>query len=862
MGKSGSRKKKPNGSVSVADMPAAKAEPASTKRPDVPTTASTAPPSTEARPASSAPLKMEHLAAVFLRRARELKEEGNRRFQSKDYHGAMENYEQALRLTPRNHPDRAVFHSNRAACLMQMKPVKYEAVVRECSLALEAHPCFGRALFRRARALEALGKPEFALQDVQLLLQTDVNNPDALELARRLRAALRNREENTQEVLSRSRPSSVQVSSPPIHSGTSPAALGASVVNGSPMAGKGPPKLIVKKKGAKPEQPHARVPFSDARQNLMFNQEVRQSCASPSMNNVKDAIEHGCAEHSTIVGGITLPLRSKTAKVEAQKPQIATQPQDARESTSVETTRPGSTGKPSCLKKQASLPVRPLKLIYGHDIRLAKMPFGCKINELRELVRKRFPSSKAVLIKYRDADGDLVTITNTEELRLAEEALEAEIAKKKFSTESSTDAVEAVSAISKPTALSEPLRLHVVEVPFEQEPVLEDEEDDVPVEEEVDNATVVSCSDSSKEIAELNVLSPEKPLKVGTNKKAGSIGNCCEDISDKDDDVNKSKEVEMDDWLVDFAQLFRTHIGVDPDVHIDLHELGMELCAEALEETVTSDDAQPLFEAAACKFQEVAALAFFNWGNVYMCAARKRIPLEGTNGKGEYEKRLQMAYDWAQGQYEQARLKYEEALKVKPDFYEGVLALGQESFESAKLRWSLAIASQVDLTTWDSSETLGLFIKAEERMQIAFGMWEKLEEVRLNEAKAGHRVGQREVSKGHRDAPQELTEAETKEQFLVMRFQINLFWGNILFEHSQVQYKLGLPSWKSLLDAAVKKFELAGASPADIAVVMNNHISNSTCSCEATKPVINSNEREADSKVEETKNIVTYVQNS
>lgn len=860
MGKSGSRKKKPNGFLSVPDMPA-KAEPASTRRPDVATTASTAPPSTEVPPASSAPLKMEHLAAVFLRRARELKEEGNRRFQSKDYHGAMENYEQALRLTPRNHPDRAVFHSNRAACLMQMKPVQYEAVVRECSLALEVHPCFGRALFRRARALEALGKQEFALQDVQLLLQTDVNNPDALELARRLRAALRNREENIQEVVSRSHPSSVQVSSPPVHSGTSPAALGASVVNGSPMAGKGPPKLLVKKKGGKPEQPHGRVPFSDARQNLMFNPEVWQSSASPSMNNVKDAIEHGCAERSTIAGGITLPLQSKTAKVEAQNLQIATQPQDARESTSVETTRPSSTGKPSCLIKKAILPMRPLKLIYGHDIRLAKMPFGCKINELRDLVRKRFPSSKAVLIKYRDVDGDLVTITNTEELRLAEAALEAEIVKK-CPTESSTDAVEAVSAISKSTVLSEPLRLHVVEVPAEQEPVLEDEEDDVPVEEEVDNSTEVSCPDSSKESAEPNVLPPGKVLKVATNRKAGSIGNCCEDISDKDDDDNKSKEVEMDDWLVDFAQLFRTHIGVDPDVHMDLHELGMELCSEALEETVTSDDAQPLFEAAACKFQEVAALAFFNWGNVYMCAARKRIPLEGTNGEGEYEKRLQMAYDWAQGQYEQARLKYEEALKVKPDFYEGVLALGQESFESAKLRWSLAIASQVDLTTWDSSETLGLFSKAEERMQIAFGMWEKLEDVRLNEAKAGHRVVQREVSKGHRDAPQELTEAETKEQFLVMRFQINLFWGNILFEHSQVQYKLGLPSWKMLLDAAVKKFELAGASPADIAVVMNNHISNSTCSCEATKPVLTPSEPEADSKVEETKNIVTQVQNS
>ncbi|MCO5570639.1 hypothetical protein L7F22_024366 [Adiantum nelumboides] len=854
MGKSGSRKKKPNGSPSVADVPA-KTE---TKGPDVPTSTTGAPPTPATT--SSASLKMEHLAAVFLRRARELKEEGNRRFQSKDYHGAMENYEQALRLTPRNHPDRAVFHSNRAACLMQMKPVQYEAVVRECSLALEAHPCFGRALFRRARALEALGKTEFALQDVQLLLQTDGNNPEALELARRLRASLRNREESNHEVLGRTRPSSAAVYSPPVHSGTSPAALGASVVNGSPMSGKGPPKLVVKKKGSKPEQPHTRVPFSDARQNVMFNLEGRPSSASAAMPNVKDAIDHGCSNHPSVAGGITLPLQIKTSKVEAQKMQVAAKPQEIRESASVDATRPYTTGTSSIVVKQANVPLRPLKLVYDHDIRLAKIPLGCKIKELRELVRKRFPSSKAVLIKYRDKDGDLVTITGTEELRLAEAALEADVAKRTCTT-------EVVQASHAPTHLLEPLRLHIVEVPVEQEPVFEDEEDDPPVEEGVECSTEVPHSDSTKEGVELSSLPAETDVMVATNTKTGMQGNCCEESSEKDDEETKSKEIEMDDWLVDFGQLFRTHIGVDADVHIDLHELGMELCAEALEETVTSEDAQPLFEAAACKCQEVAALAFFNWGNVYMCAARKRIPLEGTNGEGEFQERLKMAYDWAQDQYEQARLKYEEALKVKPDFYEGVLALGQESFESGKLRWSLAIASQVDLTSWDSSETLGLFSKAEERMQIAFGMWEKLEEVRLTEAKAGHRVVQREVAKSHRNAPQELSEAETKEQFLVMRFQINLFWGNILFEHSQVQYKLGLPSWKMLLDAAVKKFELAGASPADIAVVINNHISNSTCSCEATKPVVTSFTEvtsviEADSKVEDTKDVATELQDT
>ena len=90
-------------------------------------------------------------SSIFLKRANELKEEGNKRFQAKDYVGALEQYENALKLTPKIHPDRAVFHSNRAACLMQMKPIDYETVIAECSMALQVQPRFARALLRRAR---------------------------------------------------------------------------------------------------------------------------------------------------------------------------------------------------------------------------------------------------------------------------------------------------------------------------------------------------------------------------------------------------------------------------------------------------------------------------------------------------------------------------------------------------------------------------------------------------------------------------------------------------------------------------------------------------------------------------------------
>ncbi|PQQ21146.1 uncharacterized protein Pyn_04469 [Prunus yedoensis var. nudiflora] len=163
-------------------------------------------------------------SSVFLKRAQELKEEGNKRFQSKDYVGALEQYDNALKLTPKIHPDRAVFHSNRAACLMQMKPIDYEIVVAECTMALQVQPRYVRALLRRARAFEAIGNYEMAMQDVQVLLGADPNHQDALEIAQRLRTALGPRQEAQQDLQSR----------------PSPAALGASAVRGAPIAGLGP----------------------------------------------------------------------------------------------------------------------------------------------------------------------------------------------------------------------------------------------------------------------------------------------------------------------------------------------------------------------------------------------------------------------------------------------------------------------------------------------------------------------------------------------------------------------------------------------------------------------------------------------
>lgn len=75
------------------------------------------------------------------------------------------------------------------------------------------------------------------------------------------------------------------------------------------------------------------------------------------------------------------------------------------------------------------------------------------------------------------------------------------------------------------------------------------------------------------------------------------------------------------------------------------------------------------------------------------------------------------------------------------------------------------------------------------------------------------------------DGQGELSGEEAAEQAAVMRSQIHLFWGNLLFERSQVEFKLGIGDWKQTFDGAVERFKLAGASEADISVVLKNHSS-------------------------------------
>lgn len=724
-------------------------------------------------------------------RAKELKEEGNRRFQKKEYASAMDQYELALKLTPPDHPDRAIFHSNRAACLMQMKPLQYDAAIGECSLALQAHPGFPRALLRRARAFEATGKLDLALQDVEILLQADVSHPDAFEMAKRIRLSIANGGDEAQQG-DRGRPST-PVAPPPVNlcaSATTNELSGDSRALPSDtrsvcMEGEDFSTLKEDDDGAVltpcPSSRHMQSPSCP----FSHQTRTRLSAMSPT----------------TPSGEVSSEAPPTFDSSDSSKPPPQTPPGDVCKPISLKNVLHQDSVQILQFDEPTASHMRPVKLIYDHDIRLAEMPVHCKFGDLRKLVRERFPSSKAILIKYKDADGDLVTITCTHDLRLAEAAAAIDAASRSFRMGSmgvGPQDQHNCSAIGLPVVPStlDQLRLHVVEVSADQEP-------------------------SDKEAA----ASLDGEVSTSARGNMGNTESLDSRVTDGKTET-KPKEV-FDQWLRDFAQLFRAHLGIDPNGHIDLHDQGMELCAEALEETASTEEAHKLFDLAASKFQEMAALGFLNWGNVYMCAARKQLPHDSNDGELDFCDKLQAAFDWAQTQYALAEEKFEQSLQAKPGVSEALLSLSQKDFESAKLHWSLVIAKQTDLSTWDSSEMLMLFCKAEETIQRAAEMLEKQEGF----------VGDAKLSAGVKTELEDADKTQSREdvhkklsmfeQDIGLKTQVFLFWGNILYEHSQVEFRLGLPSWKKNLDAAVQRFEVAGASSLDITAAIEKHLSSS-----------------------------------
>ncbi|KAI3446839.1 hypothetical protein Pfo_003504 [Paulownia fortunei] len=656
------------------------------------------------RASGNSPRAYDQDTAIFMSMSHELKDEGNRLFQKRDYEGALLKYEKAIKLLPRNHIDVSYLRSNMAECYMQLGISEYPRAIHECNLALEVTPKYSKALLKRARCYEALNRLDLALRDVGTVLKMEQNNLMANEIEERLKKTFERQGSRFNEI--------------PIDLVPLPEYI-------EPLA-----------------SPESKGPKEKAKEKKSNNlEEKKVDGRTEEYNGEKESYEN-----------------ETKGKIEERKADVGVlmrMPEDQIEEKNTEDKLVVEEIISTGMEEE---PRKTVKLVFGEDIRWAQIPLNCNILKLREIISERFPSSKAVLVKYKDEEGDLVTITTTEELRWAEASAERGSVK-----------------------------LYIVAVNPDQDPFFQKvKKDKLDMKDITENGHVVK------------------------RKEVNTVSTC------------------ISDWIIQFAQFFKNYVGFDIDAYIDLHEVGMKLCSEAMEETVTSEEAQDLFSIAADKFQEMAALALFNCGNVHMSRARRRVYFTEESSRESVLEQVKCAYDWAQEEFMKAGERYEEALKIKPNFCEAVLALGQQQFEQAKLSWYYAVSTEVDLELWPSGEVLLLYNDAEENMERGMQMWEDQEEQRLSELFKQNKIETLLQKMKLDNLFKHISAEEAEEQASNIRSQIYVLWGTMLYERSIMEFKLGLPVWQECLEVAVEKFELAGASTTDIAVMIKNHCSNET----------------------------------
>ncbi|KAG6389807.1 hypothetical protein SASPL_151281 [Salvia splendens] len=685
---------------------------------------------------------------MFILMSQELKEEGNRLFQKRDYEGAMLSYEKGIKLLPRNHIDVAYLRSNMAACYMQLGISEYPRAIHECNLALEVSPRYSKALLKRARCYEGLNKFDLARRDVGAVLKMEPNNLMAIEISERVEMAFQSLGGSRELEL----PVDLVV---PLPEYLEPAPLAQTKARKKKSGN----VKVERINGNAEENVEEKIVNGNGENDVIGNVEE-----SVKEKKVDGNVEGNAKEEKATgnVGGSKDATKTRKEKKTKRKVREKRVDVDVVMSKADDPTEERKTEDKSVVVEEEKYtngaedePMRTVKLVFGEDIRWAQIPLNCDVLQLREVIVDRFPSSKDVLVKYRDQEGDLVTITSTEELRLAEAS-----------------------------TINGSVKLYIVEVNPDQDPLLKG-----------------FRRDESTDTLDMK--------NVTENRKGVRTESAC-----------------ISDWIIQFAQLFKDHVGFDVETYLDLHQVGMKLYSDAMEETVTSEEAQDLFSGAADKFQEMAALALFNWGNVHMSRARKRVYLKEDASKERVLTQVKSAYDWAQMEYVKAGKRYEEALKIKPNFYEAVLALGQQEFELAKLSWYFAVGTGVNLESWPSSEVLQLYNRAEDDMEKGMQMWE--EEQQVNESSQPNKTEIQLQNMKLNNLFEHMSADEAAEQASNIRAQIHILWGTILYERSIMEFKLGLPVWHECLEVAVEKFELAGAAPTDIAVMIKNHCSNGT----------------------------------
>jgi tetratricopeptide (TPR) repeat protein len=282
------------------------------------------------------------------------------------------------------------------------------------------------------------------------------------------------------------------------------------------------------------------------------------------------------------------------------------------------------------------------KCTLGDETRLLHIGPSVSYAEMLEGVRAKFPDAPPFALKFLDREGDLVTVTSRQDLQRAmQEAIAA--------SQSSPHGPRLSNTLP-------PIRLQLVPVASEA--------DVPPPPPEEQQQLVQFIQKQAKLLEQARAIEAQQRATAAKEQQPAA----------------QPEMVEIDQWIVDFAHLFRDSTGLDFDRHVELHNLGFDKIQEAMDSSLRSDKALPLLDAAADKFAEVTISGLLQWGHTFTMVARKHLDDAAADGKP-----ISDVQDVVEEQWAKAEAKYNEALAVKGEHVDALQYLGSLEMERAKL---------------------------------------------------------------------------------------------------------------------------------------------------------------------------------
>uniref|UniRef100_A0A7S0V5M7 PB1 domain-containing protein n=1 Tax=Polytomella parva TaxID=51329 RepID=A0A7S0V5M7_9CHLO len=426
-----------------------------------------------------------------------------------------------------------------------------------------------------------------------------------------------------------------------------------------------------------------------------------------------------------------------------------------------------------------------VKVTCDNDTKLIYLPMNGTYADLLALTKAKFPAAGFRMLKYFDKDGDVVAITNTQDLLTAFQDVYS-IFMKQYGRNAQT----AASRMGLP-----PLRLVFVPVPFEA---------DVPLGE------LASSSSSSAAAA-------------------------------------TAAEGVKDSWIYDFANLFASVTGLHPDAHVDLHTMGWEAVQKGLDTAIHHEEAEGLLLRAADHFRDMACLGLNNLATVHQLLANRFLDNSSKAGKKveEVADQANVSYDRAQKHFNEAlalnarhfdsviglsqlmfeRCKVDAGLLVpdikKPEEEAGS-GEGEDSASasaSSEEKMTAAVAAaQKDalalLTADRVAKSKALFTQALELADQAMAIG----------AEKDQEESKKKKESGASDDEAAAAAAAAEEEEASLSRQAQVVKGNFLFEWSQMQAAVNDDTWKASLDQSMTLFRAAKCPVRDLRTALRNHL--------------------------------------